>query len=126
MATLIYSVPKSLAVQYLKPETHVRLHSCGFFFLFLRAFPKRFLGAMKPSPKGRVIMAISDMPGGLRTPILGGKEKQSFGKAPDENVQTEPHCRGRSSFTVIRGRCCPSCSAGRAKEALLLPLFPGG
>ena len=34
MAKLIYSVPKSLAVQYLEPETNVRLHSCG-----LSSFP---------------------------------------------------------------------------------------
>lgn len=31
MAKLIYSVPKSLAVQYFEPETVVRLHSCGLF-----------------------------------------------------------------------------------------------
>ena len=34
IAKLIYSVPKSLAVQFLEPETNVRLHSCG-----LSSFP---------------------------------------------------------------------------------------
>lgn len=44
VATLIYSVPKSLAVQYLEPETHVRLHSCGFFFSFPSCISKEIPG----------------------------------------------------------------------------------
>ena len=65
MAKPIYSVPKSLAVQHSKPETDVRVHSCG---------PSSFPGCFERDiwvprclhPKA-VIMEILALAGGLKT-----------------------------------------------------------
>lgn len=125
MATLIYSVPKSLAVQYLEPETHVRLHSCGFFFSFPSCISKEIPGcheafSQKQSYNGNFRHAWrpedADPWGKGEAELWKGSRRECAEGAPLQGAL----------FTAIRGRCCPWCRAGRAKEALLLPLCLGG
>lgn len=56
-------------------------------------------------------------------PCGKGEEELWKGSRP-ECADGDP--RQGALFTVTRGRCCPWCNAGRAKEALLLPLYSGG
>lgn len=95
MAKVIYSVPKPLAGQYLEPETDVRLHPCG------PSFCVRFKSdSWMPRSLHRKQRYLGDFRRGwegvLRYGSLG-EERQSFGMAPDRNVQTE------SSTTPGRG-----------------------
>lgn len=81
---------------------------------------------MKPSPKSSVIMAISDTAGELRTRILRGKERQSFGMAPDMNVQTEHSPTARGAIHSDQRHVLPLVQCREGQESVPPPLYLGG
>lgn len=80
---------------------------------------------MKPSPKSSVIMAISDTAGDLRMRILRGKERQSFGMAPDVNVQTEHSTTARGAIHSDQRLALPLVQCREEKESVPPPAVPG-
>lgn len=98
VAKLIYSVPKSLAVQYSEPETDVRLHSCG-----LSSFPACVSEETSECPDAFTQKQSynGDFRHGWR-PKDTDPERSSFHAAPGTNVQTE---HSTTPGGAIHSRC---------------------